>query len=193
MKRILEIKRIVTGEDSHEAGDSRALVPVPQPGAGAANRGNRFSAHFPTTPGLSATLEIFCFVCARQCAKRAPPIMCHVTHGLPLHSSCARRRAGIKREPSKRGWLDRLHTTLKASICAEGTAGAQQQPQSSVSGSRTVMASTKDAAQPTAISGVGAATEPRAEVPPPSLTHPLPEHRIQARSPSPQDIPGTRV
>ena len=33
MKRILEIKRIVTGEDSHDAGDARALVPVPQPGA----------------------------------------------------------------------------------------------------------------------------------------------------------------
>ena len=32
MKRILEIKRIVTGEEPHDAGDSRALVPVPQPG-----------------------------------------------------------------------------------------------------------------------------------------------------------------
>ena len=32
MKRILEIKRIVTGEDPHDAGDSRALVPVAQPG-----------------------------------------------------------------------------------------------------------------------------------------------------------------
>ena len=44
------------------------------------------------------------------------------------------------------------------------------------------MDSTKDAGQPTAISGVGAAAEPRAEVPPPSLTQPLPEHRIQARA-----------
>ena len=33
MKRILEIKRIVTGEDAHDAGDSRAVVPVQQPGA----------------------------------------------------------------------------------------------------------------------------------------------------------------
>ena len=38
MKRILEIKRIVTGEDSHEAGDSRALVPVPQPGVASPER-----------------------------------------------------------------------------------------------------------------------------------------------------------
>ncbi len=50
MKRILEIKRIVTGEDSHEAGDSRAMVPVPQPGARVARADTAASSQNLLTP-----------------------------------------------------------------------------------------------------------------------------------------------
>ena len=76
-------------------------------------------------------------------------------------------------------WL-RMQTCDWHCMCAAGTAAAQQ-ARGSVSEADTVMDSTQDAGQPTSISGVAAAAEPRAEVPPPSLTHPLPEHRIQAR------------
>ena len=39
--------------------------------------------------------------------------------------------------------------------------------------------SSKDAGQPTAVSGIAAAAGERVDVPPPSLSQPLPEHRIQ--------------
>ena len=84
MKRILEIKRIVTGEDSPEAGDSRALVPVPQPGMERRLSVTRLTAKDACPPrDLSIRRGCAPSLCCLPTALRR-----HAVHAIVLRRSC---------------------------------------------------------------------------------------------------------